>query len=89
MGSEKKGLKEYELKKEKGGSIFVYTNRIPESVNTTNEMFGRERLGEYLNKNRDDSMEEIISEVSDDIESFSIGKDQSDDITMLGFKFLG
>ncbi len=81
--------KEYEIKMEKGDSIFIYTDGVPESINTADQMFGRERLRNSLNKKRDDSMEEIISGVSEDIENFSTGTDQFDDITMLGFRFLG
>lgn len=82
-------LKEYELKLQPGDSIFVYTDGIPEASNINDQLYGLERLGEVLNKNRESSLKEILSDVSRDIEIFSAGAEQFDDITMLGFRFLG
>ncbi|MCR5403934.1 MAG: serine/threonine-protein phosphatase [Butyrivibrio sp.] len=82
-------IKEYKLKLEKGDCIFVYTDGIPESVNTEDAPFGLERLTESLNKRKEDSMEGILCGVSKDIEDYKAGADRFDDITMLGFKYIG
>ena len=90
LGLKKKlRLKEYELKMERGDCIFVYTDGIPESVNTEDTLFGLERLQESLSKSKEDSMEGILFDVSKAIEDYNTGADQFDDITMLGFKYLG
>ncbi len=90
LGLKKKlTLSEYELKLEPGDTIFVYTDGIPEAVNANEEVYGLERLKSALNKNREASMEGILSTVTEDIEKFTTDTEQFDDITMLGFRYLG
>lgn len=40
-------------------------------------------------RNRDTGMEELLKSVSADLHTFMGGADQFDDITMLGFRYLG
>lgn len=90
LGLKKKlKLAQYELKLEPGDTVFVYTDGIPEAVNANEEEYGLDRLKNALNKNREDSMEGILSAVSKDLKMFTTGTEQFDDITMLGFRYLG
>ncbi len=81
--------KEYELNLEPGDSLFVYTDGIPDTSNTAEEFFGLERLTESLNARSTAGLEELLSGVSEDLYDFMDEADQYDDITMLGFRYLG
>ena len=80
--------KEYELTLQPGDSIFVYTDGIPEAVNTAEEQYGTERLRESLNRYKDVPAEELLKNVLADLSGFTTGAERFDDITMLGFRRL-
>lgn len=90
LGLKKKlNLSEYELKLEPGGTLFVYTDGIPEAMNSSEEVYGLNRLKNALNTNKEDSLEGILSEITKDIANFTTDAEQFDDITMLGFRYFG
>ena len=72
---------------EPGDKIFEYTDGVTEATNERNELFGMERLQESLNKVKDDSPEEILKAVKNDIDDFVGDAPQFDDITMLCLDF--
>ena len=74
---------EYEITLEKGDSLFVYTDGVPEATNAENELFGTDRMLEALNQNPDAASEEVIREVQKAMEVFVKQAPQFDDITML------
>ena len=82
-------FKEYELELYAGDKLFVYTDGIPEALNTQVEQYGPDRLLTALNRVRDVSMEEALPAVRKDIADFAAGADQFDDITMIGFVYNG
>ena len=82
-------FEEYEIDLEPGDCIFVYTDGVPEAINPDEEQFGTDRLLDTLNRNSDKTMEELLPIVKEDIEAFTGEADQFDDITMLGFKYIG
>ena len=67
----------------------VYTDGVPESNNIAEEMYTTNRLLEVLNRNRDASMEGLVTEVIRDLRSFSAGVPQFDDITVMGLDYYG
>ena len=78
----------FETKLNEGDIIFTYTDGITEAVNDIEEMYGEERLKECLNRNSDiTKVEEISATVKKDIKDFVSGTEQSDDITMMIFKY--
>ena len=80
---------EYKLQLEPGDCIYVYTDGVPDAINTAEEQYGTERMTEALNKNKDAGMEELLHAVKEDID-VHVGKaDQFDDITMIGFRYEG
>ena len=81
--------KEYELTLKKGDAIFLYTDGAPDAENAQEEPYGLDRLMLVLNDNKDDSSMEILKKVKENIFDFSKDSEQFDDITMLGFKYLG
>ena len=69
-------------------NILIYTDGVTEAQNTKEEFYGEERLINLLNSNIQGS-KEIIENVKADIDKFSNGASQSDDITMVDVKYLG
>jgi len=82
-------FKEYSLDLEPGTAFFQYTDGIPEGVNAAEEQFGTARILEALNHKADATPEEYCTAVLSDLEAFTAGCDQFDDITMLGFLYTG
>ena len=82
-------FKEYELDLNPGDSLFVYTDGIPEAINEESVQYGTDRLLKLMNANKDSSEEELLKFVRQDVWTFSGTADQFDDVTMLGFKYIG
>ena len=82
-------FKEYELDLNPGDSIFIYTDGVPEAIDKDEKAYGCDRLVETLNKFKDYSQRDILLNVRQDIKDFVGEADQFDDVTMLGFKYVG
>ena len=82
-------FREYELDLAPGDSLFVYTDGVPEAINEESREYGTDRLLEVLNKYKDLPQKDILKYVRRDISFFVGEEDQFDDVTMLGFKYLG
>ena len=74
---------------QKGDIIFAYTDGITEAVNEEEQMYGEERLKESLNNVKTDDINEIVSNVKQNLKTYTAEAEQSDDITMICFKFNG
>lgn len=72
-----------------GDSFFVYTDGVAEATNEKLELYGTERMLAALNKSPEANPEQIIANVTQDIDSFVGEAEQFDDITMLCFRYLG
>ncbi len=79
--------REFEL--HPGDCVFVYTDGVPEATNSSNGMFGEERLTDTLNKDANAGAEELIHRMRDAVDRFAAGSPQFDDITMLSLKYFG
>ena len=80
----------YESQLQKGDIIFTYTDGITEAMNIDEEMYGEERLYNYLNSIKDvNDIEKILLNVKQNLKLYTNSAPQSDDITMLGFKYNG
>ena len=62
---------------------------MPEAINEESREYGTDRLLEVLNKYKDLPQKDILKYVRRDISFFVGEEDQFDDVTMLGFKYLG
>ena len=76
--------RDYEIQLERGGSIFVYTDGVPEATNADNDMFGADRMLASLNSRADNHPEVFIREVGDAVKAFTGEAPQFDDVTMIG-----
>lgn len=72
-----------------GDSILLYTDGITEAMNKAKHMFQETGVRKNLERTRNSSVEVIVKELVNDVDSFSGGEEQSDDITVLALKFLG
>ena len=72
-----------------GDRLFLYTDGVTEAMNQKDELYGEGRLLTWLNSHRDLSISETLHGLRQDIEKFSDGVEQSDDITMLIFEMAG
>ena len=72
-----------------GDCIFVYTDGVAEATNSSNELFGTDRLITCLNSRSNTNPENILERVMKSINGFVMEAEQFDDITMLCFKYTG
>lgn len=70
-----------------GARIFLYTDGVTEAQNTSEELFGEERLLESLQRNGHLPLQQMLEAVRADIDAFAGEAEQFDDITMLAFEF--
>ncbi len=87
---------EQQLKLEPGDMLFLYTDGVTEAMNTTEQLYGEERLKNILSVTADVLPEDehgavgaICRRVADNVASFTMGAEQSDDITMLCLQYIG
>lgn len=71
---------------EPGSAILLYTDGIPEAVNTRQDEFSNDRLKEYLQRCTNFSSQLIIEDLIKEVKEFAAGEPQSDDITALAIK---
>ncbi len=79
----------YQIKIEKGGMIFVYTDGVAEATNANDEQFGLKRIVETLNSNELNTPTEALNILDKAVSEFVGGAPQFDDLTMLCFKYNG
>lgn len=70
-----------------GDRIVLYTDGIPEAVNQNEEQYGMERFVESLYRHVDKSCDQMIKGVKADLEEYTEGTEQFDDITILCMEF--
>ena len=79
----------YETVMNAGDIIFTYTDGVTEAINKKDEMYGEARLCSCLNTIESSEPMEIIKKVKTSINEYTDSNLQSDDITMLVFKYNG
>ncbi|MBO5555566.1 MAG: SpoIIE family protein phosphatase [Oscillospiraceae bacterium] len=81
--------KEYELQLQLGDALFVYTDGVPEAIDSETRGFGTQRMLDALNRTPDAGPEELLDNIRQDMTAFLGEAEQFDDITMLGFVYHG
>lgn len=71
-----------------GDALFVYTDGIPEALNTASEMFSEERLEEALRSLTAASASEMVAGVMERVRTFAANAVQADDIAAMGLRFV-
>ena len=67
--------------------IFLYTDGLTEAENTTHDQFGEARMLAELEKMAHTTPRELIDHISEVIQVFESGTEQSDDLTMLAIRY--
>ena len=81
------GFKEDEFTLDAGDVLFLYTDGVVESTNKDKKLFGIERLLLELKNIEPLKPKTIVEGIEAKLKDFSEGEEQSDDITMICFKF--
>jgi sigma-B regulation protein RsbU (phosphoserine phosphatase) len=68
-----------------GDTMLLYTDGVTEAMNSDNELYGSDGLAKYLSTAPED-VESVINGVVVDVEQFSVGRTQRDDICMVVLK---
>ncbi|MFC1516057.1 SpoIIE family protein phosphatase [Thermodesulfobacteriota bacterium] len=71
-----------------GDAIFMYTDGVTEAFNEKNEEFTEERLKTEVRLHSGKSTENMVLLVLEKVKTFTGNEPQSDDITLLGLKYL-
>ena len=79
----------YQIKIEKGGMLFVYTDGVAEATNRDDEQYGLDRIVNTLNSGEINSPTEALEAVDKSVSEFVGDAPQFDDLTMLCFKYNG
>ena len=87
--SKRKSYQQEVIQLQPGDEIFLYTDGVTEATNAHNELYGEERLLRLLNTFGDIPMEEVCARVKAHVDAFVGDAPQFDDITMLGFRYMG
>ncbi len=81
--------KEHEFQLLPGDTLFVYTDGVTEATNEKNELFGKDRMLEALNRHDYADGTDLLAGVREEMDVFVNGAPQFDDITMLCFSYYG
>lgn len=69
-----------------GDLVVMYTDGLTEAMDPEKNQFGVERIKPAMEKNRDRSAHEVLDALLDEVEAFTKGAEQSDDLTLLVLK---
>jgi sigma-B regulation protein RsbU (phosphoserine phosphatase) len=72
-----------------GDRLFLFTDGVTEAFNSLDKVYGDERLESYLSSRLTLPLEDLLKESLQEVNAFSIGMAQSDDITYLAISFNG
>ena len=81
--------KEYDLQLKPGDRVFVYTDGVPEAMDSDGKMFGTGRMVETLNADPDVPLQELLDNVRKGVDGFVKDAVQFDDLTMLCLEYEG
>ena len=77
---------EYKVKMNPGDCLFMYTDGVTEAENKSGELFGETRLEQVLLKNKACGADNLLKAVTEEINAFAQGAEQSDDMTTLALQ---
>ncbi len=72
-----------------GDIIYLYTDGVAEATNSSEELYGTDRMLEALNETKNISAEEILVSMKKSVDDFTGEAPQFDDITMLSLRYFG
>ncbi len=78
-----------EIPLNRGDGIFVYSDGLTEALNDQKKEYTKSRLAKVLESSSKLSPNDLITRIMSDLSNFTGNAEQSDDITMLAFRYLG
>ena len=69
--------------------MFLYTDGVTEAINNDEKLFGEQLLMKTASNNNDPGIKDFILSIKHEIDNFSQGAEQADDITMLMLEYKG
>ena len=81
--------KEHKLVLAPGDTFYLYTDGVTEAMNKENALFSEERLKNDLSGSMAVPIKELAEGTVEEVEAFSRGVPQSDDITILVLRYFG
>ena len=82
-------FREYEFDLNDGDCLYIYTDGVAEATNSSDELYGTERMIDALNKTSGMNAENVLLSMKKAVDDFTGDAPQFDDITMLMLKFHG
>lgn len=82
----------YHIKKvqlDPGDEVFIFSDGVPEAMNMKNELYSEARLEKVLSTVHGIEISEISNKVVTDVKQYAGDAEQSDDITILTFRYNG
>ena len=80
--------KDFEFQLGRGDKLFIYTDGVPEAMDTDNHMFTIGKMIDTLNENKEKTPEEILKGIHTAVNEHAGEAPQFDDLTMLCFEYL-
>jgi sigma-B regulation protein RsbU (phosphoserine phosphatase) len=72
---------------EPGDTIVLYTDGVTEAAAVSDEMFGQQRLEDFLSSHRDADCRFLVDTLLEAVQNFARGAPQADDITVLAVRY--
>jgi sigma-B regulation protein RsbU (phosphoserine phosphatase) len=88
-GTETTTYVQHEVVLNPGDEILLYTDGVTEATNNSLEFYGDPQLLVAANSKQNLSPRELIAHVKKDLDDFTKGAEQADDITMLAIRYVG
>lgn len=82
-------LEEQSLQLQHGDTVLLYTDGVTEATRPDDEQFGLDRLGGVVAKAETADSAGLLAGVLEELKGFCAGRVWEDDVTLLGFRFLG
>lgn len=74
---------------EPGDELVLYTDGVTEAHNPNKELYGVERLINFVNNAQYFNAKQLLDEISDDVVKYADGVEQFDDTTLLIMRYIG
>jgi sigma-B regulation protein RsbU (phosphoserine phosphatase) len=72
-----------------GDTLFLYTDGVTEAMNRREELFGENRMTAELSRRQTLNCTDLLGTVAEAVAAHAEGAEQSDDITMVAFRYFG
>jgi sigma-B regulation protein RsbU (phosphoserine phosphatase) len=72
---------------EPGDGLLLYTDGVTEAESSSDEFFTGSRLSGLVEANKLQTLDSMVSNIVEGLKGFTLGREQSDDITMLAVRF--